>query len=182
VPLSRDPDRRARQLANLRRGGPANAGSFRPDQASPVLKHGLRSRRPPRLLLTETADEIVDALAATVPLRAPDGDVMPQFLPAIEAAALLLVQIRRAAAFLASHGATDQRGRFRPENEALTRTIEGFMRTLDRLGATPRSYAALGFDVTRTAREDLALRWMRDADATTIAGQEAGEGAGDGRA
>ena len=151
MPLSEDPDKRARQLANLNRG--ANAGSFKPGAASPNLRHGLRSRQPGPLLGT-AAREIVDALADAVPLRGPDGDVMPQFIPAVESAALDLIIVQRVLGYLTAHGFEDARGRLRGEVEGLSRANARLMAKLADLGATPTSYARLGFDVARTA--DLA--------------------------
>jgi hypothetical protein len=83
-----------KQLANLRPGGPPGAG-FRPGQPSPVPRHGLHTIRPGAVLLGDVAREVVDALAATVPLRGADGDVDLRFVPAVEAAALQLLIVRR---------------------------------------------------------------------------------------
>lgn len=178
-PLSNDPVKRAAQLSNLRRGGEPNAGSFKPGQPSPNLKHGLRSRQPGPLL-GDAAIEIVDALAATVPLRSPDGEVLPQFVPAVESAALDLIVVKRVLGYLTAHGFEDARGRLRPEVEGLSRANARLMSKLADLGATPTSYARLGFDVVRAERErdDLALRWARqDAEESRSSGGDAIEGA-----
>lgn len=182
MPLSEDPEARARQLANLRQGGGPNAGSWEPGQASPTLTHGLRTRRPPGPLLGEAASEIVDALAETVPLRAPDGGVMPQFIPAVEAAAVDLIIVRRALGFLTAKGWEDARGRLRPEVDGLSKANARFMAKLDALGATPVSYARLGFDVARTAREtrDYARAWSAPPapPVADVEHEEGGPGAG----
>lgn len=169
MPLSRDPEKRERQLANLKPG----AAPWQPG-ATPHLKHGLRSRRPDGVLLGSSAREIVDALAETVPLKGPDGQVLPQFIVAVEAAALQLIIVRRVLGYLTTHGWEDSRGRMRPEAEGLERATERLRKHLDGLGATPGAYARLGFDVARTAREDLAVRWMRGQDPDApIEGEEA---------
>lgn len=149
-PLSSDPEKRQRQLANLpnTRGEPT-AGSWKAGQPSPNLKHGLRSRRPGPLL-GEAAAEIVDALADTVPLKGPDGQVLPQFVPAVESAALDLIVVKRVLGYLTTHGFEDERGRLRPEVDGLSKVNQRLQKALDRLGATPTSYARLGFDVART--------------------------------
>ena len=83
----------------------------------------------------------------------------------VEAAALLLIQIRRCDGYLRTHGETDVRGRFGPEVEQLDRTISRFIATLDKLGATPTSYGKLGFDVARASQFDLAKHWAEESDA-----------------
>jgi hypothetical protein len=154
MPLSSDPTKRARQLANLPNlRGEMPAGAWTAG-ASPALRHGLRTRRPARQILGPAYDELVDVLEDSVPLRGADGQVLPGFAVAIEAAAVQLLQVRRCQAYLETHGATDDRGRFRPENEGLERASDRLLKALDRLGATPTSYARLGFNVMRGA--DLA--------------------------
>jgi hypothetical protein len=166
--LSSDPKKRARQLANLQPG----AGAWEPG-ATPNLKHGLRTQRPARLLLGESAMEIVDALEAQVPLKGPDGQVLPEFTAAVEAAALQLVLVKRTFGYLQTHGFEDARGRLRPEVEGAERALNRFRRHLDSLGATPASYARLGFDVARTdevmrdaTARDAARMTDRELDAT----------------
>lgn len=145
MPLSDDPEKRARQLANLKPG----AGAWRPG-ASPNLKHGLYTRRPERVLLGSVFSEIVDALEDQVPLRGPDGQMLGNFVMACEVAAIQMVRVRRALGYLATNGEVDERGRPRPEAEALEKSLERLFGYLDKLGATPTSYARLGFDVART--------------------------------
>ena len=148
-------------LANLRPG----AGAWKPG-AAPHLKHGLRTRRPARIIFDGAFEELIDALADTVPLRDENGAVLPQFMPAVELATVKLISIRRALGYLATHGYEDEHGRLRPEVEGVNRMAEALMRDLDRLGATPTSYAKLGFDAVRTEREreDLALKWARQTE------------------
>lgn len=161
MPLSEDPEKRQRQLENLRPG----AGAW-PPGATPHLKHGLRTRRPDRVLLGTAANEITEALEAQVPLRGPDGRVLPEFTTAIESAALQLLVVRRVLGYLLNQGWEDERGRLRPEVEGLERANARLRVHLDGLGATPASYAKLGFDVARTGAtlaEQLAERERQEA-------------------
>ncbi len=153
------------------------AGRWKPGQPSPNLRHGLHSGEDAspewrRLILAPAADEIVEALADAVPLKGPDGRCLPQFRPAVEAAALLSIQVRRCVAYLSTQGDTDERGRLRQEVEQLDRATARYLSALRELGATPMSYGRLGFDVARTAREqeDVALRWSRQTAEEDIEG------------
>ncbi len=85
--------------AQLRPG----AGAWKPG-AAPHLKHGLRTRRPNRILFQETFHELLDSLEASVPLRGEDGRCLPQFMPAVEVATVKLIALRRGLAYLAGHG------------------------------------------------------------------------------
>lgn len=154
MPLSDDPDRRARQLANLPnlRGEPTS-GSWQPG-AAPHMKHGLTSRRPSALALGPIADEIHAALTADAPLRDEDGDVPRADRYAVELAALALLRVRRVEGFLATHGTEDERGRLRPEVEGAGRAVDAAMKALDRLGMTPSGRLRLGLTIAKT--RDLA--------------------------
>lgn len=160
VALSNDPAKRERQLANLRRGGPANAGSWQPGQSSPNLRHGLHTRPPEdpgewRLqILSPAAQELLEALAEAAPVRDAAGDVPIHDRLAIEAAAVDLIIVRRCLGFLVAQGFEDSRGNQRPEVDGLGRANERLMKKLDRLGMTPASRAKLGLAMARTA--DLA--------------------------
>jgi len=114
--------------------------------------------------------------------RGRDGEIPERFAAAVQVVALQAVQVELCRHFIAAHGTSDERGRWRPENDALDRKLESYMRGLDRLGATPMSYAKLGYDVVRTA--DLATA-MSDPDPARRAAlmREAGvpiDGDGDG--
>lgn len=179
MPLSDDPEKRARQLANLRPG----AGAWPPGQATNV-KSGLRTRNPGWMILSEAAGEIVAALAAGAPVRDEAGEVPVHDRPAIEAAALQLIIVRRVLGYLSTHGFEDARGRLRPEVEGLERANERFLKALDRLGMTPSSRAKLGLDLARTADLATAMsepdperraRLMRDAGVVDVDGEEAGD-------
>lgn len=156
-PLSDDPEKRERQLQNLKPG----AGAWQPGKAT-NLKSGWRTRRPDRVLLGEAAAEIVAALEDQVPLRGADGEMLPAFTTAVEAAALSLITVKRILGFLMNKGWEDERGRMRPEVEHLERANVRLFGMLDRLGATPTAYARLGYDTARTV--DLARDMAEDAE------------------
>jgi hypothetical protein len=147
--------RHPNSLANLRPG----AGAW-PPGAAPRLRHGLRTRRPDRLLLGGAASEIIDALEAGVPVRDADGDVPVHDRVAVEAAALQLIIVRRVLGFLTTNGFEDERGRLRPEVEGLERANARLLAALDRLGMTPASRVRLGLDLSRAF--DLAAHWQRE--------------------
>lgn len=164
-PLSSDGGARSRQLANLRRGGDANAGSFRPGHPGPRLKHGGYAERVGPLVLSDKAKEILAAIAQDNPaLLDADGEPHGAFVPALQAAALAALQVEHLRYWLVQHGVADERDRWRPENELLDRKLGSYVAMLDRLGATPTALARLGLDVARTEREqlDLAAFWQRE--------------------
>lgn len=148
--------RNPNSLANLKPG----AGAWRKGESSPALKHGLRSRNVGPLLLDERTKSIADALGDSVPMRGPDGEVLPQFRAVLQPVALMAVQIDRCRAYLAAHGTTNERGRWRPENDALDRKLASYIAALDRLGATPTSLAKLGLNVAQGF--DLAQHWAAE--------------------
>jgi len=113
------------------------------------------------LILNGYAKEIEAALGDAVP-RGPDGAPLPQFAAALQAVALMALQIERCRNYLAGHGDTDSRGRWRPENDALDRKLASYLAALDRMGATPAAYARLGLNVAHV--EDLAVRRAYDLE------------------
>jgi hypothetical protein len=136
--------RHPRSLANLRAG----AGAWQPG-ATVALRHGLRSRQPSAAVLDPIKQEIMDALAADLPIKDANGDVPGADRFMVEMCAIALLRVRRCEAFLALHGDADDRGRMRPEFDALGKAVEAAARLLDRLGMSTRSRAALGVDVSR---------------------------------
>jgi hypothetical protein len=144
VALSSDPDKRARQLANLR-----------PAPAAPVGNHRTRRHGGYAQVSVERiegrAREVFDALAADAPLRDEGGE-----LPAVDHAAVHLLaqslcRLEDVAGHLAATGWIDQRtGEPRQsvlDLEARLRREAASM--LDRLGMTPASRARLGLDLVR---------------------------------
>lgn len=150
--VSRDPEKRAAQLANLPnlRGEPTST-TWRPGD-SPALTNGLRSRAPAPTVVDPIVREIEAALLAAAPLRDASGEVPAVDRFAVELAALALLRVRRVHAYLATNGEIDAEGRLRTEIiEGARKAEETAGRMLDKLGMSPRSRVALGLDLTRAA-------------------------------
>lgn len=144
-PLSKDPEKRARQLENLQPG----AGAFEKGSA-PALKHGLRSRDPSAEVIDPILDQVLADLSAKVPIRDEDGRVPAWLREMAWSAAIAKLQVIRCARFLAQHGATDERGRLRDENDGLRKANESYQRSLDRLAMTVGAHLKAGHDLQRT--------------------------------
>jgi hypothetical protein len=159
VPLSNDPVRRERQLANLR-PRPANlkpgAGQWEPGHA-PVLTHGLRSRRPSQDVMDPMLDQVIEDLEAKVPVRDKAGDVPAWLREECWAAGIKKLQVIRCARYLAQRGETDGRGNLRPENEGLVEATEAYERSLDRLAMTVGAHMRAGADLARTVDAATAM-------------------------
>ncbi len=157
MPLSNDPEKRARQLANLRRGG-ATAGKFVVGNTAAVT-HGGRVTEATidPILLNDRERRIVAAMQESAPHLA-----TPAFGPAVRAVAVLSMQVDYLRAHLAKYGHRDERGGWRPENQLLDAKLATYMRALAELGLTPASAARLGLDQARTL--DLAQRWSDEDD------------------
>lgn len=150
MPLSSDPDKRARQLANLKPG----AGQWKAG-AAPHVRSGWRTRRPPPLLFDPVVAELADVLAADAPLRDADGELPAADRAAVESAAIDLLIVRRVHGFLQTKGWEDERGeRLRPEVEHLGKANARLLGKLAQLGMTPTARSRLGLDIARTV--DLA--------------------------
>lgn len=152
-PLSRDPDRRGRQLANLRRGGApaAPAGNRRH-----VVHGGYAVVATDRLEAKALA--VFDAIAADAPLRGADGDLPAHDAALVRLAADVLCRLDDIAGYLRDRGWLDENGQ--PRENLLD--LERRLRTeaadhLDALGCTPRSRAKLGLDLARTVDAATAL-------------------------
>ena len=165
MPLSTDPEKKARQLANLpnMRGEPTSA-TWGPG-ATPTLVHGLRSRRPPSIVLDPLVREIEEALAADLPLQAAGGGAPAADRFAVELSAIALLRVRRVSAYLELHGDIDEHGNLRPALDGLGKAVEHAARMLDRLGCSPRARVALGLDVARAQTFDLAQHWAGEGEA-----------------
>jgi hypothetical protein len=140
--------------------------------AAPHLKHGLRTRRPAAVTLDPLVAEIEEALAGDLPVRDADGGVPAADAVAVELAAVQLLTVRRATAYLALHGDTDPAGNLRPELELLGRATERALRALDRLGMSPQARARLGLTVASMGR---ALHSAREADDADLLSPDASE-------
>lgn len=140
MPLSRDPEKRAKQLANLNRGGnPAPGGNaFR-------KTHGGYATVVAERVEAKVA-EVFNVLEADAPLPHPANAVVLHLL------AEALCRLDDVSANLRDHGLFDAKTkeprRAIDVEAALRKEAAGYA---DDLGLTPRSRARLGLDVARTA-------------------------------
>jgi phage terminase small subunit len=155
MPLSRDPAKRARQLANLRSAPPAPAGHRR------ALVHGAYASVA-RDRIDAKARAVFDAIAADAPVRENGG------LPAADGVVVALLaealcRLDDIGAYLSMHGWADEHGSPRPVLDA-ERSLRGQVLSLCvELGMTPRSRAALGLDLVRAGQAlDLAKHWQEN--------------------
>lgn len=149
MPLSRDPKKRAKQLANLR-----------PAPAAPVahtrsLRHGGRAE----VLYRDVEAEVTELMEALdVPVRDPDGSIPGHDLAAVEVAARCLKRYRRLADWLDLHGRIDERsGKVKAAAEYELQAERALTSALDVLGMTPTSRAKLGLDLVRAAGAEAEL-------------------------
>lgn len=164
MPLSRDPEKRARQLANLRPAPAAPAGHSR------SLVHGGRAE----VLFRDVSDavrELLDVLGELAPVRDPDGSLPAADAVAVERAARALKRYRHLAGWLDLHGRLTDAGDVKPASEYELRAERELAAALAELGMTPASRAKLGLDLqraatsaeeadaARAARERLDARW-----------------------
>jgi hypothetical protein len=146
VPLSSDPDKRARQLANLVPGaGAAGPGNTR------TVSHGAYAAIA-RGRLDSKMREVFDALAGDAPLREADGSLPAADALVVELLAETLCRRENLRQHLSDFGWRDQ-GTKEPRTALLD--LERRLRKeaatyADQLGMTPRSRARLGLDLVRT--------------------------------
>lgn len=163
MPLSRDPDKRSRQLANLRSAPAAPSGNRR------ALRHGGYARIAAERL-DEKVAEVFDALVADAPLRDADGGLPEVDHAAVHLAAEALCRLEDVRADVALRGVVDQRtGGVRPVVELERRLRLEALDYLEALGMTPRSRSRLGLELMRTRsageqlEDHLADRYGGDA-------------------
>lgn len=146
MPLSRDPDAKARQLANLRPGA-----KTAPPGNSRALKHGTFASIP-RDQLDAEVRELYGLLADAAPLRGPGGDLPQADEAAVEVAARALKRWRGVVSWCDRFGRFDERtGDPKPAARYELEAERALHRGLDVLGLNPASRARLGLDVARTA-------------------------------
>lgn len=138
--LSSDPAKRARQLANLRRGG--NHGGGRP------TTHGAYAVVA-RDRLEQRAAEVFEALAADAPLRNADGSLPAADSVAVRLLAECLCRLDTIAAHLRDHGILDAEGNVKPVVEVEGRLRREAADHAEALGMTPRARAKIGMDLIR---------------------------------
>jgi len=158
-PTSRDPAKRAKQLANLRPAPPAPAGNAlaRRHGGYAVIVHER---------LEAKALEVFDALAADAPLRGPTGDLPAPDVAQVRLLAEALCRLDTVSADVSAFGLLEQRGKRRGQVRPAAE-LEGRLRRevadhLDALGMTPKSRARLGLDLQRSF--DLAAHWAQESE------------------
>jgi len=157
VPLSDDPAKRARQLANLRPRPPAPpAGNVR------TLRHGGTARRATLIRAGSWAERILAELEAEAPLRDDAGGLPAHDRQAVELLASALARLEAVTAWLDTRPPVDEKGRPWPAEDTAARLRREAGRYLDALGMTPTSRARLGLELTRTM--DLAQAMAQDAE------------------
>lgn len=163
MPLSDDPAKRARQLANLQPG----AGAGREGQA-PALVHGARTVSPERSPEWSPAvDAAIRDLEGRVgaELRDAAGDLQAWAVPSIEAVALQRVAAWRVDRYVAD---LEARGKLRPADVDLaSKVAERYHRALEREALTLRSRIE-----AHGAAFDLAQHWSGAGDDDAPAGGE----------
>ncbi len=157
MPLSDDPAKRARQLANLRPNPDnlvPNAGAAQPGDARRLV-HGARTKKPQRSPAWSPAVELAAAdLAARVgdELRDEHGELLPWARPSVEAVAVLRVALARVERWTADR---EERGEYVPEDdERLAKVASSYHKALEKEALTLRSRLE-----ARGSAMDLARAW-----------------------
>jgi hypothetical protein len=205
VPLSHDPERRAAQLANLRRGrspapspldevrgvGTARVPAPSPPPPETQADHPtLRKGSLPGtgggngnavrngLRTKQPGARFVEPIVAE--LREAAAETIGYTAaddPALRAVAVQLLIVERSAAFLAEHGTVDpETGKLRPELPAIGQAAERALRMLGDVGLTMGGRSKLGLDV---ARARLAAAAEADMAAGRRLAAQLGEGSAD---
>jgi hypothetical protein len=161
MPTSTDPEKRARQLANLRQGPPAPRGNVL------GLRHGAYARIT-EAELDATTRQIYEAVAQDAPVRAADGGLPSHDSLVVRQLAEALVRRQRVTTSEIRRGIEDKDGRVRGVVEYGLRLDDQILSYCKELGMTPRSRAALGLHLVTAAsaaeRLDAHLRAHHDVD------------------
>lgn len=156
MPLSNDPQKRARQLANLR-----------PGQHKPPLGHTLAVKhggfaRVGAARLAEKVRELYEALGEDLPLRAADGGVPPADEARLSLCARAMARLEDVERYHDNFGWRDVKtGNPRPSVEVERTLRVEVANHLDALGCSPASRVKLGVDLQRSF--DLAKHWADEA-------------------
>ncbi|MDQ6807522.1 MAG: P27 family phage terminase small subunit [Actinomycetota bacterium] len=158
MPLSSDPAKRSRQLANLTPGaGSGDRGDRR------ALSHGAYSQIEPERLDSKVR-EVLAALTADAPVREVDGGLPAADGVAVRQLAEALARLDTIAEYLGRRGWEDESGKPRPVLDYEGRLRSHVLELLKELGMTPASRAKLGLDLVRARRTlDDELAAGRDA-------------------
>jgi Phage terminase, small subunit len=155
-PHSLDPEKAARQLANLRNAPPAPRGNTR------TLRHGGRATAA-TLPVSEVVLEIRNALADAAPVRDQAGELPAADEATVELAARALCRVRRVEAWCDLHGFLDEKtGDVKPAVNYLEKATRTADQLLASLGMNPRARTRLGLDLARTT--DLATAMSEPDD------------------
>src|SRR5215211_3414532 len=179
MPLSRDPRRRARQLANLAPRPPAP-----PEGNRRHVTHGGTAR-----VLTKDMDakvrEIFDAIGHDLPVTDESGQMPPADAPAVKLLAECMVRLDGIASYIRDHGQVDPKsGQLRESVFALERSLRNEARDhLEGLALNPRSRYRIGVDYVRgrSVIEAMEADWHAEQDgdnAYITADEEDGDDAG----
>lgn len=162
--LSSDPERRAAQLGNLRRGGVPAA----PEGNRRRVSHGAYA-----VIAHDRIDakvrEVFDALAEDAPMRAADGGLPAADAAMVRLTAEVMCRLDDVTGYLAARGWLDEKG----EPRTTILDLEARLRReaadhLDALGCSPRSRAKLGVDLVKTV--DIAAEMAKLAAEEIIDG------------
>jgi len=156
VPLSPDPTKRQRQLANLvpgaRTAPPGNRRAVRHGGYASIAAYRLEAK----------VHEVYEALAADAPLRDADGELPRADAVAVRLLAEALCRLDSIADYLGRHGWQGDDGAPRPAVELEAKLRREVADHLDALGMTPRSRSRLGVDLARS--RDLATEWATEGE------------------
>ena len=141
---------RGHNLPNL--NGEMPAGAWQPG-AAPALRHGLRTRRPSADALDPALDAVLADLADVLPAPLLDpgtGEVAAWARETVWSLAVLKLIVVRCSRYLAQHGHEDERGRLRPEVDALGKAAQRYRSALSDEAMTLRSRIRAGLDHAQT--------------------------------
>jgi hypothetical protein len=141
VALSKDPAKRKRQLANLRRGGTNPAGGRPP-------AHGAYAVIARERLEKREAD-VFGALASDAPLRNADGSLPGADAVLVRLLAECLCRLDSVASYLRDRGMIDDAGNVRPAVEVEGRLRREAADHAEALGMSPRARSKIGMDLIR---------------------------------
>ena len=158
MPLSNDPEKRERQLANLRAAPPAPIGNAR------TVKHAALATAATMDVSAEVR-AIFDALADAAPIRDHSGGLPAADEAAVEIAALALKRWRSVNTWCELHGRFEEKtGAEKPAARYELDAERALHKALDVLGMNPTSRMKLGLDVARAQSLDLARAWQVEDD------------------
>jgi phage terminase small subunit len=146
MPLSSDPKRRSRQLANLQPGG----GAAGPGNGRAVTHGAYAALAPDRLDVK--AREVFDALGADAPVRDGDGSLPAADVAAVRLLADVLCRLDDIGGYLSRRGWEGEDGKPRPVLDYEARLRGHALDLMRELGMTPASRAKLGLDLVRAKR------------------------------